>query len=474
VISGEIVSKGVKYFEYRPAFLLILLVLSLMWLYADQNLVAPLLTTMAADRMIPGIRPDCNVTDPGRVIDACATTEFFYYAGLLGTIPTLSGILTTFVWGYLADKLSRRLLFALAVLVGEIPCFLTGFARSYYELLALRALTGIGINGSAPVARALVADVYSPEERGKGYAIYYFSTGLGILLGMVMAGIVVSMGMSWRTPFMLAAAPNFLLVPLFLLTVKEIKMGFAEPELRRLYESGLEYRYRINLREFKAALLTTTTLIFMYLQGIPGTLPWGGLSYWVPTYLQKQWGLNVAAVTVVIFVAGLGMIVGTVIAGLLTDRMLGKGYVNARLLIPFIGILIGAATTIALLSYPYPYGDSSLNALAPVIVMVLLGTIFIPFASPNVLAILSEVTLPEHRGTVFGIFNVTDYIGSAIAPLLAGALIASLGGMYQGLVATALFWIPCALLWLPAFRTYRRDKEKLRRILAERAQEEQR
>jgi len=143
----------------------------------------------------------------------------------------------------------------------------------------LRALTGIGINGAAPVARALVADIYPPEERGKGYAVYNFSSGFGVLLGMVMAGIVVSMGMSWRVPFMLAAAPNFLLVPLFLLTVKEIKMGFAEPELRKLYESGLEYRYRINLREFKEALLTTPTLIFIYLQGVPGTFPWGGIPY---------------------------------------------------------------------------------------------------------------------------------------------------------------------------------------------------
>jgi len=102
-------------------------------------------------------------------------------------------------------------------------------------------------------------------------------------------------------------------------------------------------------------------------------------------------------------------------------------------------------------------------------VMALLGMTFVTFAAPNVPAVLSEVSLPEHRGTIFGIFNITDNIGSAIGPLLTGALIASLGGMYQGLVATTLLWIPCTLLWLSAFRTYRRDREKLRRILTERA-----
>jgi len=467
---GGIMSGGGRDPEYRATLLLVFLVLSLMWLYADQNLVAPLLTSMAVDRMIPGIRTDCSVTDPSRIIDACATSEFYYYAGLVGMIPTLSGILTTFIWGYLADKLSRRMLFAVAVLVGEVPCFLTGFARSYYELLVLRALTGIGINGAAPVARALVADIYPPDKRGKGYAVYNFSTGFGVLLGMLMAGIAASIGLSWRTPFMLAAAPNFILIPLFLLTIKEIKMGFAEPELRKLYESGLEYRYRINLREFRVALLTTPTLIFIYLQGVPGTFPWGGIPYWAPTYFQKQWGIDVATATLIVFVAGLGMMIGYFIAGLLTDSLLRKGYVNARLIIPFTGILIGTVTTIALLSYPYPYGNTGPGALLPVLLLALLGMTFVTFAAPNVPAVLSEVSLPEHRGTIFGIFNITDNIGSAIGPLLTGAFIATLGGMYQGLVAISLLWIPCALLWLPALKTYKKDREKLRKILAKRAE----
>ncbi|MEM4934201.1 MAG: MFS transporter, partial [Desulfurococcaceae archaeon] len=127
----------------RRGLVVCLLVLSLMWLYADQNLVAPMLSTLRNEGMIVGSEED-----------------WYYYAGLVGTIPVLTGIATTFIWGYLADKLSRRSLFALTVLVGEIPCFLTGFTKNYYELLFLRALTGIGINGAAPVARALVADLY--------------------------------------------------------------------------------------------------------------------------------------------------------------------------------------------------------------------------------------------------------------------------------------------------------------------------
>jgi Arabinose efflux permease len=431
-----------------------------MMLYADQNLIAPMLRTLEKENMILGV----------------GTDAYWFYAGLLATVPTLSGIITTFIWGYLADKLDRRILFSTAVLVGEIPCFLTGFARSYYEMLLLRALTGIGINGAAPVARAIVADLYPPDKRGKGYALYNFSTGFGVLLGMLMAGIVLSMGLSWRIPFVFAAAPNFILVPLFLLVVKEVKLGYAEPEIKRLYEAGLEYRYRINLREFAVALSTTPTLIFIYLQGIPGTFPWGAIPYWAPTYFQEKWGLDEATATLIVFAAGIGMMLGYFIGGFLSDLLLKKGFTYARLIIPFTGILAGTETMILLLSYPYPYGDKSMQVLTQVIVISVLGMVFVTFAAPNVPAILSEVSLPEHRGSIFGIFNITDNIGSAIGPTIAAMFMSyyqSNGlsrpeSMYYGLLIISLLWIPCALLWLPAFRTYARDREKLRKMLYER------
>lgn len=438
---------------------LTLIVLSLVMLYADQNLIAPMLLVLRDEGLLPH-----------------ENELFYYYAGLLGTVPVLSGIATTLIWGYLADKLSRRTLFATAVLVGEIPCFLTAFARSYHEMLLLRAFTGVGINGAAPVARALVADLYPPEKRGTGYALYNFSTGIGVLLGMLIAGVALSAGLSWRVPFMVAAAPNFLLIPLFLLLVKEVKVGYAEPELKKLYDAGQEYRYRIRLREFFVALATTPTIIFIYLQGVPGTFPWGALPYWSVAYFQRAWGLGEFTATLIVMFAGFGMMIGYFVGGVLTDYLLRKGFVNGRLLIPFIGILAGTATTVALITYPYPYGQESPAVLAPVLLVALLGMVFVTFAAPNVPAVISEVTLPEHRGTVFGMFQITDNVGAALGPIIAGAIMAYLltlgftepSNMKYGLIIMSMFWIPCALLWLPAFRTYRKDRSKLRTILSSR------
>ncbi|MEM0086324.1 MAG: MFS transporter, partial [Zestosphaera sp.] len=75
-----------------------------------------------------------------------------------------------------------------------------------------------------------------------------------------------------------------------------------------------------------------------------------------------------------------------------------------------------------------------------------------------------------------GIFNITDNIGSAFGPMVASAFmvfflssgVSEPDNMLHGLVAVSLLWIPCALLWLPALKTYKKDKAKLRRTLAER------
>ncbi|MEM3948696.1 MAG: MFS transporter, partial [Zestosphaera sp.] len=181
--------------------------------------------------------------------------------------------------------------------------------------------------------------------------------------------------------------------------------------------------------------------------------------------------------TLIVFAAGLGMMVGYFAGGLLSDRLLRLGFENGRLVVAFTGVLLGTLTMVALLSYPYPYGNESLNALLPVVVLGLVGMVFVTWAAPNVPAVLSEVSLPEHRGTIFGLFNITDNIGSAFGPTIASLLmtfflstgIPEPNNMLYGMIAISLFWVPCAFLWLPALKTYVKDKTKIKEILAKRS-----
>lgn len=443
--------------SYRSSLIVVLLLfLILTALNIDQNLIVPLLVVLRSEGLIPGDE-----------------TTWYVYAGLLGTIPAVSGVLTTFIWGYLADRINRTKLLVMSVLIGAIPTFLTSFAGNYNELLVYRSLAGIGISGSAPVSRAFVADIFTPEKRGKGYALISASTGGGTLAGMTLAAILPD----WRTTFMIAALPNLILAPIFLIVAKEVKIGYSEPEIKKLYDLGRNYLYKIKLNEFFAYLKQSKTTLFMFLQGIPGTVPWGSIPYWSLSYLNIRWNISKEVAIIALLFAGIGMMIGFFLGGMLTDHLISKGFRNSRILIPFIGIIFGMLILIFLLSYPYPVGSNEVQDILPLSLIALLGFLFASLASSNVPAVLSEISLPEHRGTLNSIFNITDNIGGAFGPVITASFISYFAltldessSMYYGLLTSMLFWIPCAIFWLPALKTYKGEVINLRKILKSRAE----
>ncbi len=66
----------------------------------------------------------------------------------------LIGAFISIVFGYLTDKVSRKWLLVATVLIGEIPCLMTGFkvfTQTIESFTILRILTGIGIGGVYPI-----------------------------------------------------------------------------------------------------------------------------------------------------------------------------------------------------------------------------------------------------------------------------------------------------------------------------------
>ena len=91
---------------------------------------------------------------------------------------------------------------------------------------------------------------------------------------------------------------------------------------------------------------------------------------------------------------------------------------------------------------------------------------------------ISQVNLPEDRGTVFGVFTIIDSVGKAIGPLLGGVLIELLRGMgytnaqaYEyTMAASTLSWAVCTLIWLAIRNQCAVDRENVKAVLRERAE----
>ena len=378
---------------------------------------------------------------------------------------TLLGAALSIIFGYLSDKSSRKNLLIAVVLIGEIPCFLTGvkpFTVNFQGFVILRILTGIGVGGIYPLLFSLVSDYFSDKNRAKAVAVVDIAWALGTMVGPIMAGLGVASGYGWRLAFIIASVPNLPVVLLFALTARAPERGATEAALADAIRTGASYTHRIQLSDFRYVFKNRTNL-FLFLQGIPGTVPWGVLTFWVITYFRETQGMNQAEATLIWELFGVGAVTGGLIWAILGDRLFAKKPAYLPLLCT-IGIAVG--TVPCFIFFNIEFSSSII-----IMLFSLLGGLCISTASSNNKAILMNVNRPEHRGSVFAVFNLTDNIGKGVGPALGGAMLA-LSGSYGFMVnASVAFWFLCSLLFIGVIFSIGKDRAAMLKLMDERARE---
>lgn len=426
----------------RDRWAVFLMGLTTLFLFADQNLLAPNLTQVAREFGLSDLERDQKLGG-----------DVALWFWMLGGVVSL-GI------GLLTDRVNRRNLFAALLIVGELPCFLTGFARSYDELLVLRALTGIGIGGAMPLLYSLLGDLFPAGSRASATAVIGFAMGLGIAFGQVMAGFVGAEH-GWRLPFLIVAAPNFFLAPLFLLTVREPVRGQCEPAFAGGHAAPTPAKWKDIGEIFR---VRTTLLIF--LQGIPGTVPWGVFFVFLNDFYAQDKGYSVQGATLIVMVIGAAAILGGFLGGLVGNRLYNR---NPAWLPLWCGgtTLVGIVPTLALLNYPSQVGQTDPSLAVPLLLGALTG-LTVSITGANVRAMLINVTTPETRGSVFSLYNLADDLGRGLGPWVVGGLVGVFGRLFAFDLAT-LFWLLCGGILLGMARTFPRDELALQARLRARA-----
>ncbi|TAL34568.1 MAG: MFS transporter [Spirochaetes bacterium] len=436
-------------FGRKELFSVILLAVINLFLFADQNLMAPNLTQIAHD---------LGITDPAQR-DTLLGGDISFVFWVLGGMVTL-------LIGYLTDLISRKWLFVITIIIGEIPCVLTGYVQNYDQLFWLRAATGIGIGGALPLSYSLIGDYFSANHRATASAWIGLAQGLGIAFGQLLAGFVGSLPeYGWRLPFIIVGLPNFLLIAIFALTVTEPLRGSCEESLRDLIEKGMVYTGKINRSLYKD-LFKIKTNILLFLQGIPGTVPWGVFFIFLNDFYSQEKGFTIQVATLIVMVVGGAAIFGAFIGGLIGNKLYNK---NPRLLPLLCGTttLLGIIPMFFLLNYPSQIGVENPSIILPVLIGFVTG-FTITITGPNVKAMLLNVNAPETRGSIFSLFNLTDDLGKGFGPVIISGLIVAFGRLWAFNIAN-LFWLVCGVLLLVMIWTFPADEAKLNALMKERA-----
>ena len=427
-------------------FAVVLLAIITLFLFADQNLMAPNLTQIANDFGFDAVQRDV-------MLGGNISFVFWVFGGLV-----------TLGIGYLTDRISRKVLFVIVILVGEIPCLLTGFAQTYNQLFWLRALTGIGIGGALPLVYSLLGDYFSPKMRTAATAYMALAMGLGIAVGQLLAGFIGPV-YGWRLPFILVAVPNFLLALIFWFTMREPVRGITEDGLRELIEGGRIYSAKINWSEYKKLFRIKTNLL-VFLQGIPGTVPWGVFFIFLNDYLSQNKGYSIETATLIVTIIGGAAIFGGFLGGLMGHKVYN---LDPKYLPALCGVttLLGIIPTAILINIPDQTGVADPNMMLALVSGLFTG-FTISITGPNVKAMLLNVNTPETRGSIFSLFNLTDDLGKGFGPVIISLLIVSLGRTWAFNVAN-LFWVFCGIVLLWLIWVFPKDEQQLQNVLKDRA-----
>jgi MFS family permease len=234
----------------------------------------------------------------------------------------LGGILMA----HFADRMGRKKVFSLSILMMALPCLLIGIMPTYAQigyfapllLLALRILQGAAVGGEVPSAWVFVAE-HAPAGH-RGYALGFLQAGLtfGYLLGALTATILAQtftpaeiLDFAWRYPFLLGGV--FGVIGVWLRRWLSETPVFMAMQAKR--DAAVELPLRTVLREHRLAMLpamiltcvlTSAVVVFVVI---------------TPTMMQKTFGMT-ASHTFGLSALGIVFLnIGCVLAGLLVDRI---------------------------------------------------------------------------------------------------------------------------------------------------------
>jgi MFS family permease len=356
------------------------------------------------------------------------------------------------IWGYNFDRHSRRKLLAGAAFLWWITRWLMSFSPTLGTFLISYAASGVD-HASYSGIFALVGDYFEPKNRSKVFGFFFLAHPLVFLAGLFLT-YSNQFEFTWRTWLLVVGAVGLICSIFIALNIHDPKRGHSEPALAKIAMMGV-YQFdwevaKVELR--KPALLTLFALSLFSM------IPWTVLTNWLYPYFRDSLGMPSSRIYLALLPGLFGVVLGYPLGGALGDFLFTYRR-RGRVIVSLFGNLMASVCLcVAFLNLE--------SATTAFIISIALMGLFLGFLLPNLAASLMDVTLPELRGTAYGIMLLLQSAGILLTPLFVNLL-----QNYLPLDQVILWicvgaWLIGAVLHIALFKYLPDGIEDLRRHLA--------
>ncbi len=311
--------------------------------------------------------------------------------------------------GTLSDLLGRKTLILVGMVIYTVTSFGMFLVNDVIGLIVMRALTGVASGITWPVAEAYLADVTTPDERGRAISLYIMTQNLGDVVGPGIGAAVYKLyvGIFGPRDYLLALKTPFIVMGglSLLATALALALPRVIPRAREV-GSGLREIASV-LRSLPPRVATSIKAI--YVNGVGNGLAMGIMNTALIVYAVERIVKDPAVIGLAFTIMGLAALPTTFISGWLSDRFARRK--------PFI-------LASYLVSRPVIFVMPFLSDVASFILVLVAFMMAFSIGMPIMRALQSELVGQQIRGTVFGVQQLFFNAGVVVGALAGSYLVA--------------------------------------------------
>jgi MFS family permease len=392
--------------------------------------------------------------------------------GLLVSVTALVAAVFSLPFGVLADRGRRTWILGFALLTWGAAMLWSATSSSFSELLLTRVCLGAVTAAAGPIVASLIGDWFPAAERGRIYGYILSGELLGAGVGFAFTGDIAAL--SWRLSFVILAIPALLLAWLIVRLPEPARGGQGAlapeagvppgstlqpaeplqpvddpaqdetvplraskpsqassnaagsgpevPDAQRLArERGIEPNYelvdqsmgKMGLIKAVKYVLAVRTNVALIISSACGYYFLTGIQTFGNEFTTSEYHVDQVLANLLLLVIGVGAVGGVLAAGPISDMLLRRGHLNARIMVPAVG-----ATLTVFLFIPALVTHSALTALP---YLVFAGAM-LSAQNPPIDAARLDIMPPWLWGRAEGVRTFLRTGAQALAPVLFGAV----------------------------------------------------